>query len=231
MRGQVDVDSARDYAEYAQHKGAKRGGGENAVEDMVNLEWSGLNFGMGAGGNGNTERNANSIPVIIGEIDFFDEKGVSLQLDDVEERLIGLNHEVNVSITPDGKVWWTSGEGSTVTPENIPGGLRGSYSYHNHPDDKTHFSFSNMDVAFFVESGQAYSKASDSRFEYVMRRTKDTVEKTYSEVYNRFNEIYCTEVMRLAFEGKIDMDVDGYHTVMELLSKEMRFEYERKEKR
>ena len=38
-------------------------------------------------------------------------------------------------------------------------GVKGSYSYHNHPAAETWYSFSAADAAFFIESGEAYSKA------------------------------------------------------------------------
>lgn len=208
------------------HKEAARA--RKAVNLSIPLE--GIEKGLGASNQSGSDNKTNEKPSLIGRVDFSDKEKIIQQLNGVEEKLLRLDYEVNVSVTSDGKVWWTSGESSTVHPENIPSSLKGSYSYHNHPDMQTHFSFSNMDAAFFIESGQEYSKASDSKFEYVMRRTKNTIEKTYAEVYDRYNEIFETHVRAMAFDGQIDMDIDEYHEVMKQLSKEMGFEYERKKK-
>lgn len=109
------------------------------------------------------------------------------------------------------------GSARTVHPEAIPSALEGSYSYHNHPTDRTHCSFSAEDVRFFFENGAAYSKASDYLYEYVMQRTPETPLAISPEmVYHRFEEIYAKDVLR-----------HSYHETMVRLSKEYHFIYER----
>lgn len=170
------------------------------------------------------------VPEQIGQVNFSDKPAVLRWLEEGEQASAGLDYEVNYSVTSDGKVWRVSGESATVNPSAIPSSLKGSYSYHNHPAKETHYSFSADDVAFFIGKGEAYAKASDDLFEYVMRRTVGTVEKSYEEVYYRFDRIYQTDVYRLAFGDQIDIDLDGYHETMKRLSMELGFEYERKEK-
>lgn len=64
-----------------------------------------------------------------------------------------------------------------------------------------------------------------------MRRTENTVVKPQGWVYDRFNRILRSEdVMGRAFADDSDMDLDGYHEAMIILSKELGFEYGRKEK-
>ena len=118
-----------------------------------------------------------------------------------------------------------------VHPENIPRDLKGSYSCRNHPAAETHDSSSAEDVSFFFEHGQEYSKSPDDVLEYVMRRTEKTLEKPPDEVYHRFEEIHKTDVFELIWEQKINPDLDEYHEVMKILSKELSFDYERTEKR
>lgn len=151
-------------------------------------------------------------------------------LKSAEKELEGYNYEVNYSITRDGKVWRVSGESSSVKPTAIPSNLAGSYSYHNHPDAETNYSFSAEDIAFFIWSGEDVSVASDNLFVYTMQRTKGTVEKDWDYVYNRFKEIEKTDVFRMMWDGEIDPDIDKYHEVMKILSKELGVSYERKEK-
>lgn len=131
-------------------------------------------------------------------------------------------------MTADGKVWRVEGEAGEVHPENIPGSLAGSYSYHNHPAAKTWFSFSAEDVRFFFESGEAYAKASDYLYEYVMERTPDTLAVSPELVYHRFKEIENTAVAKMKWDGLIDPDMDGFHETMKILSQELKFFYERK---
>lgn len=166
----------------------------------------------------------------IGAIDFSDKDTIVARLAQVEEKLYSLEYEVNITITSDGKVWQVLGDSSTVNPATIPSSLIGSYSYHNHPQNQTHYSFSAEDAAFFIESGESYSKASDNLYEYVMQRTKKTVAKTYEEVYHRFKEIERTDIMKMKWDGMIDADFDEYHETMKQLSRELNFTYERKKK-
>ncbi len=63
-----------------------------------------------------------------------------------------------------------------------------------------------------------------------MRRTKETMEKSYDEVYYRFQEIENTDVLEMKWKKIIDPDIDGYHETMKILSKDLKFEYERTKK-
>jgi len=168
------------------------------------------------------------IPQQIGAIDVSDEHKIMRQLAVGEQKRIDLPFECNYTITREGKIWLTSRGTATVDPSAIPGGLKGSYSYHNHPHSSTNFSFSADDAAFFIESGQAYSCASDHQFSYFMKRTPNTIKLPQDEVYHRFKEIANEEVREMQWYGKIDPDLDTYHEVMKILSEEMNFYYERK---
>ena len=169
-------------------------------------------------------------PVQIGIVDFSDKKAVLSQLSAAQQETQHLTYEVNRTVTADGKVWQVRGESGAVDLSAIPSSLAGSYSYHNHPAEKTNFSFSAADVAFFISSGQTYSKAADHIFEYIMKRTAETLATSADEVYHRFKEIEGTTVMEMKWNQEIDPDIDGYHETMCILSKEMRFTYERKKR-
>lgn len=169
-------------------------------------------------------------PVQIGTVDFSDKKAVLSQLSAAQQETQHLTYEVNRTVTADGKVWQVRGESGAVDLSAIPSSLAGSYSYHNHPAEKTNFSFSAADVAFFISSGQTYSKAADHIFEYIMKRTAETLATSADEVYHRFKEIEGTTVMEMKWNQEIDPDIDGYHETMRILSKEMRFTYERKKR-
>ena len=179
-------------------------------------------------GNGNSGSPGD--PVLVGTVDFSDKTATMKVLSDAEKELADFDYEVNYSVTKDGKVWRVSGEAATVDLSAIPSTLNGSYSYHNHPREKTHYSFSAEDVAFFMDSKEELSIASDDRFIYIMRRTAKTVEKARDVVYNRFKELERTDVFEMMWKGQINPDVDKYHEVMKILSKELEVDYVRKEK-
>lgn len=179
-------------------------------------------------GNGNSGSPGD--PVLVGTVDFSDKTATMKVLSDAEKELADFDYEVNYSVTKDGKVWRVSGEAATVDLSAIPSTLNGSYSYHNHPHEKTHYSFSAEDVAFFMDSKEELSIASDDRFIYIMRRTAKTVEKARDVVYNRFKELERTDVFEMMWKGQINPDVDKYHEVMKILSKELEVDYVRKEK-
>lgn len=179
-------------------------------------------------GNGNSVSPGD--PVLVGTVDFSDKTATMKVLSDAEKELADFDYEVNYSVTKDGKVWRVSGEATTVDLSAIPSTLNGSYSYHNHPREKTHYSFSAEDVAFFMDSKEELSIASDDRFIYIMRRTAKTVEKACDVVYNRFKELERTDVFEMMWKGQINPDVDKYHEVMKILSKELEVDYVRKEK-
>lgn len=212
----------------ARVKGIREAPGEHPKR-MTYGEWEAQKRGKSAGDKG--YETPDGTPVLMGEIDFSDENAVIGRLNMAEKKLSDYEYEVNYSVTKDGKVWRVSGNEGSVHPASIPSDLRGSYSYHNHPPMQTNYSFSAEDVAFFFEIGEAYAKASDDIFEYVMRRTEKTIEKSSQEVYHRFKEILSNEVMEMKWMGSIDPDLDGYHETMKILSKELGFDYERTEKR
>lgn len=167
---------------------------------------------------------------IVGRVDFDDKQAVINRLNEAERELQGLDYEVNYSVTSDGKVWRVSGESSKVNLSGIESSLQGSYSYHNHPEEQTNYSFSADDVAFFISNKEHISIASDGVYRYMMERTSETIEKTIAEVYHRFKEIEKTDVFEMKWNGVIDPDLDGYHETMKILSEELKFKYAREKK-
>lgn len=184
--------------------------------------------GQSAGGTGTGQPGK---PIQIGTVDFSDKRAVIAQMDAAQKETAALNYEVNRTVTADGKVWRVVGDAGDVHPESIPGSLAGSYSYHNHPKEQTWFSFSAEDVRFFFESGAEYARASDHLFEYIMQKTPDTLAVSPEMVYYRFKEIFNKDIRALAWDELIDMDLDGYHETMKILSKELGFTYGRWKKK
>lgn len=178
-----------------------------------------------AGGHGEAKP---GVPVQVGTVNFSDKKAVLAWLNKAQQETAGLSYEVNYSVTADGKVWRVFGAEARVDPASIPSSLWGSYAYHNHPKAKTWYSFSADDVQFFFEAGEEYSKASDHVYEYIMARTPETLAVDPDVVYHMFDEIYWTDVMKMAAEDIIDADIDAYHETMRRLSEKYHFFYERR---
>lgn len=187
--------------------------------------------GRAAGGGRDEQRDLP--PIRAGQVDFSDKEKVLSVLRERGAALEGLDHEEDITITTDGTIWHTVGTAAHVHPENIQlqqgVSLAGSYSYHNHPVEKTWHSFSGDDVAFFFEYGVQYQQASDDLYEYWMERTEDTwmPENALAE----FKDLFVGEAYRMAFDNEnFDIDVDGYDFVMKRLAEKYRFEYIRKKK-
>lgn len=174
----------------------------------------------------------NNRPKLIKTIDYNDKNAIIQELDKFEKESINLLYESNCTVTSDGKVWCLDGSSGFVETDLIEtqkGGsnLKGSYSYHNHPKKETYFSFSGNDVGFFLEKEQIYSKASDYKYIYVMKSTKDTIPANYDDIISEFGDLYQKNVYQMSVDGLIDIDEDGYHETIKLLSKKYGFQYER----
>lgn len=70
--------------------------------------------------------------------------------------------------------------------------------------------------------------ASDYLYQYTIERTKDTIAIEPDVVYHRFMDLLRKDVLELKWNGEIDPDQDEFHSAMEILSKELKFKYERK---
>ncbi len=172
-----------------------------------------------------------------GTVDFSDRGAVLRQLEAAEEAFSGLEHEACLTVTNDGRMWLTNGEGAMVDAasgiEAQGGDLQGSFSYHNHPEADTWYSFSADDVAHFFEHREAFARASDQRFSYTMERTAETLDISPDDVYHKFKAVHDGEVQEMAWDDSgppFDFERDGYHETMIRLSQQWRFSYERTER-
>lgn len=186
---------------------------------------------------GLAEKNSNNAlggkPERVGKIDFQDKDSITKILEDAEHKYSSYDYEVCMAITRDGGVWETQGLAGSVHPEQIETmengtTLKGAYMYHNHPADQTYFSFSANDIAFFIEKEIEISYASDYKYSYSLKRTKDTLKSIGDDVVARYKEVYSNDVYEMACYNGLDIDADGYHEAVKALSKHYNFEYERR---
>lgn len=164
----------------------------------------------------------------IGNVDFSDKSRVLKILDAAERKFAGADVEWDVTITSDGKIWVTKGSAGGVDLTGIRSGRKGAYSYHNHLDSETNYSFSEDDIAGFIANKEAYMRASDSSYSYEMRRRSDTVDMSWEEVYHRHKELSSREALEHVRRKDLDADEYLFDEVLRRMSKELGFDYVRK---
>lgn len=197
--------------------------GEKAYNDWLDAKADGT-FGRGSGSPdikaGETKH--------IGNVDFSDKSRVLKILDAAERKFTGADVEWDVTITSDGKIWVTKGSTGGVDLTGIRSGREGAYSYHNHLDEHTNYSFSEDDVAGFIANKEAYMRASDSSYSYEMRRRSNTVDMSWDEVYHRHKELSSREALEHVRRKDLDADEYLFDEVLRRMSKKLGFDYVRK---
>ena len=183
--------------------------------------------GKSSGGDNESEGNPDTGKVEqVGTVDYSDRQAVMQKLSEAEKEFADLPYEKCRTVTSDGKVWDTTGTSGTVDNSVIEAegsSLVGSYSYHNHPANETYFSFSGEDAGDFIANREAVSIASDYKYRYTMERTGATASASYMSVYSDFSMVKNTTVLQMAADGKIDMDIDGHHETMKIISQQYGF--------
>lgn len=197
--------------------------GEKAYNDLLDAKADGT-FGRGSGSSDIKEGETKHI----GNVDFSDKPRVMKILDAAERKFAGADVEWDVTITSDGKIWVTKGSAGGVDLTGIRSGRKGAYSYHNHLDSETNYSFSEDDIAGFIANKEAYMKASDSSYSYEMRRQSDTVDMSWEEVYHRHKELSSREALEHVRRKDLDADEYLFDEVLRRMSKELGFDYVRK---
>lgn len=197
--------------------------GEKAYNDWLDAKADGT-FGRGSGSSDIKEGETKHI----GNVDFSDKPRVMKILDAAERKFAGADVEWDVTITSDGKIWVTKGSAGGVDLTGIRSGRKGAYSYHNHLDSETNYSFSEDDIAGFIANKEAYMKASDSSYSYEMRRRSDTVDMSWEEVYHRHKELSSREALEHVRRKDLDADEYLFDEVLRRMSKELGFDYVRK---
>lgn len=165
-----------------------------------------------------------------GDIDFSNKSRIMQIIDAAARKYVRTDTEWDLTITADGKMWESRGNIGGVNLAGIESSRKGAYSYHNHLDSETNYSFSEDDVAGFIANKEAYMRASDSLYAYEMRRREDTVDATWSEVYHMHKELASRGALDFIRKNQLDPDEYLFDEVLRRMSKELRFDYERKVK-
>lgn len=161
----------------------------------------------------------------------FDDKDYTNELiSGFKEQYSNQDIEYGMLLSPKNKAFVVKGTESTNDFSMLADDVfKDAIAIHNHPDKKTHYSFSGADVNFFLENGLQESYAFDGKYEYQMKRTKDTLSKSLEidEFKNIFFSVIDENMMNDENFIAID-DKDEYHVVIERLAKKYKFIYERR---
>ena len=189
--------------------------------DSFEKEASGKSAGNGEDGSGTITRR-------VKKIDFSNVSAIMSLINQTKEYYQNFPNEYDITITATGNVYLSKGLHGGVKPK-IDEDRTGAFSYHNHPPKETNFSFSGEDVRDFIKNKEAFMMASDYKYQYTLKRRKDTKDINYKEVMSMHKEAYKKALDNLKKRGKSieDIDEELFNESMNILSKELNLEYER----
>lgn len=163
------------------------------------------------------------------EIPFSDSVYVNDLISGFKEQYSNQNVEYGMLLSPKNKAFVVKGTESTNDFSMLTDDVfKNAIAIHNHPDKKTHYSFSGADVNFFLENGLQESHAFDGKYEYQMKRTKDTLFKSLNP--KEFDNIGY-QIIGEMIEDKNFIAIpteDEYHVIIERLAEKYRFIYKRR---
>ena len=85
--------------------------------------------------------------------------------------------ENGIVITPDGEVYHTTGDEGTLSPIlELGDKLNDATITHNHPTEETEYSFSNDDIALFMNYGLERLRGIDDKFVYELSRDPNEID-------------------------------------------------------
>ena len=139
-------------------------------------------------------------------------------------------HENAIIIAKDGRTFYVKGREANVNINVLSDDvLQGAYMTHNHPIDQTRYSFSQFDLGEFFKHKFSVLRGFDEDFAYEIKRKPGTLSEAYDEILYEFSKDAYSKVLDKNFiEGlEIDMDIDGYHLINEILAKKYKYDYRR----
>ena len=139
-------------------------------------------------------------------------------------------HENAIIIAKDGRTFYVKGREANVNINVLSDDvLQGAYMTHNHPIDQTRYSFSQFDLGEFFKHKFSVLRGVDEDFAYEIKRKPGTLSESYDEILYEFSKDAYSKVLDKNFiEGlEIDMDIDGYHLINEILAKKYKYDYRR----
>lgn len=143
-----------------------------------------------------------------------------------EEKIVSKPVEYAISVCANGDVYLSTGTSKSVIIDPSLD-LYNSIITHNHPKGETSFSFSGDDLGLFFERGIKILRGIDYKYSYTIERTSDTIIVSGDSIESEFYNLYKLKAGELSFQGKLDIDEDGYDYVLSVLSQKYHFSYRR----
>ena len=177
-------------------------------------------------GNGNTETGTTT--KFVKQIDFNNKDAIIGLINQTEAHYRNAPQEYDITVVKSGNVYLSKGLSGTVNPQ-ISESREGAYSYHNHPQTETNYSFSGEDVGDFIQNKESVMYASDYKYKYMMARLSETKQLTYDEICTMFSSNYLQAIESAKAKDIVDDMMQEYifHETMLWISEELEFYYER----
>ena len=189
--------------------------------DSFDKETSGRSAGNGDNGSGTITRR-------VKKIDFSNVIAIMGLINQSKDYYKNRSNEYDVTITATGNVFLSKGLSGAVNPQ-IDEDRTGAYSYHNHPPEATNFSFSGEDIGDFIEKREAFMMASDYKYQYVIKRLKETKDITREDAISMFDKTKMA-INEESWKNGVDPEVVDdilFDETVRRMSEELRFYYER----
>lgn len=172
----------------------------------------------------NSKISLGSTPVFVEKLN---RKGTIEDLEKYEKDIVKSDIENAYVICDNKEVYRFEGTPSTVDPTGLGERLKNSLVTHNHPIDKTWFSFSAEDIRLFLEKNLNVLRGIDEEYIYQITCRSDTIRQNTDLIKQKYTQYKEKYVFPKVLNGEIDIDYDEYHTIVEILSEEYSFDYVR----
>ena len=152
-----------------------------------------------------------------------------------EEKIVSQEHESAIIVSESGEVFRVEGGPANVNFAVVgKEKLKGASVTHNHPAAETRYSFSSYDIGEFFENDLKSLRGVDRDYVYELEKTADTIAGTKQIIINEFSDKYYKEMLDMVANDLVpegfSIDRDGYHTTVELMARDYKFNYRRTKK-
>ncbi len=172
------------------------------------------------------------LPVLRETIDIKNENMIQSTLEKYEKEICSNNNENAIVVTKSGKVKQCFGNDIAVYPDvDLEDEIYGAYITHNHPINKTNFSFSSDDISLFMDYKLPILRGIDNDYVYQLTRLPDTIDINQEMIKYLFGGEFYHNVLNKAFTEGILLDTDEYHEIVKMFAEKYHFHYERWERK
>lgn len=138
-------------------------------------------------------------PQFAGKIDISNHSIVQSKIKEFESEVVNEPIEHAYVILPNGKTYKFVGDKGSVNPEIMGSALKGAIITHNHPISETEYSFSNLDLQMFQNSGLSVLRGFDEKYIYELTRNSKDIEDEVTDWMN-FENFQHSQIREKAAE-------------------------------